>query len=103
MSGVLVVPPIAHGLVGRTDLPIPAWLFGWAAAIVLVVSFVALAVLWPRPRLEGSDGWRPLPLGLGRLFGGRGVEIACGAIVVALLALVLVAGFFGEQDSARNF
>ena len=56
MSGVLVVPPIAHGLVGRTDLPIPAWLFGWAAAVVLVVSFVALAVLWPKPRLEGAPG-----------------------------------------------
>ena len=43
---------IAHGIVGRTDLPIPEWLFGWAAAIVLVVSFVALAVLWPEPRLQ---------------------------------------------------
>jgi hypothetical protein len=25
---------LAHGLVGRTDLPIPKWLFGWAAALV---------------------------------------------------------------------
>ena len=32
---------IAHGLVVRSDLPIPEWLFGWAAAMVLVVSFVA--------------------------------------------------------------
>jgi hypothetical protein len=38
---------IAHGLVLRSDLPIPEWLFAWAAAMVLVVSFVALAVLWP--------------------------------------------------------
>ena len=29
---------------GRQDLPIPRWLFGWGAAVVLVVSFVALAV-----------------------------------------------------------
>ena len=43
---------IAHGLVSRSDLPIPEWLFGWAAAMVLVVSFVALAVLWPEPRLQ---------------------------------------------------
>ena len=27
---------LAHGIVGRTDLPIPEWLFGWAAAMVLV-------------------------------------------------------------------
>ena len=55
----------AHGLVQRTSLPIPEWLFGWAAAIVLVASFAALAVLWPRPRLE-EPRWRPLP-GLGRV------------------------------------
>ncbi|MDQ3997338.1 MAG: hypothetical protein M3303_10010, partial [Gemmatimonadota bacterium] len=45
----LVVPAAAqaHGLVQRANLPIPEWLFGTAAAIVLVVSFAALALLWP--------------------------------------------------------
>ena len=42
----------AGGLIGRSDLPIPEWLFGWAAAMVLVISFVALAILWPQPKLE---------------------------------------------------
>ena len=28
----------AHGIVGKADLPIPVWLFSWAAAIVLVIS-----------------------------------------------------------------
>ena len=42
----------AHGLVGRADLPIPTWMFAWAAAIVLVVSFVALSALWPAPKLQ---------------------------------------------------
>ncbi len=42
----------AHGIVGRADLPIPVWLFSWAAAIVLVVSFVALSTLWTRPQLQ---------------------------------------------------
>ena len=54
---------IAHGIVGRTDLPIPEWLFGWGAAMVLVVSFVALAVLWPEPRLQDGGGFRALPRG----------------------------------------
>ena len=40
---------VAHGLVGTQDLPIPRWLFAWAAAVVLVVSFVALAILWATP------------------------------------------------------
>jgi len=35
----------AHGIVQRSNLPIPEWLFGWAAALVLVVSFAALAAL----------------------------------------------------------
>ncbi|HEV2776771.1 MAG TPA: fenitrothion hydrolase, partial [Solirubrobacteraceae bacterium] len=47
-------PALAHGIVGREDLPIPKWLFGWGAAVVLVASFAALAVLWPKPRLEGA-------------------------------------------------
>ena len=62
----LAVPATAaaHGLVGRADLPIPYWLFGWAAAVVLIVSFAALAMLWQTPKLEPDDGFRPLPEGL---------------------------------------
>ena len=63
----------AGGLLGRADLPIPEWLFGWAAAVVLIVSFVALAVLWPEPRLEG-DRWRPLPGSVGKAIASRPVD-----------------------------
>ncbi|MEA2363505.1 MAG: hypothetical protein QOD71_2650 [Thermoleophilaceae bacterium] len=92
----------AGGLIGRSDLPIPEWLFGWAAAIVLVISFVALAVLWPEPRLERAR-WRPLPGLLGRVPASRPVEILCGAIGVALLGLVIYAGLRGTQSPAANF
>jgi hypothetical protein len=95
-------PASAHGLVQRSNLPIPEWLFGWAAAIVLVLSFVALAALWPRPRLEGEPSWRPLP-GLGRVLGSRPVELVCGAIGIALLAVVLVAGYAGSGTALDNF
>jgi len=91
----------AHGLVQRADLPIPEWLFGWAAAIVLVVSFAALAVLWPRPRLQEPE-WRPLPGGAGRVLGSRAVEISCGAIGVALLGLVMWAGYAGQPGPQDN-
>ena len=47
----MLLLPLAHGLVQRADLPLPEWLFGYAAAAVLIVSFVALAILWPQPRL----------------------------------------------------
>jgi hypothetical protein len=93
---------IAHGLVARSDLPIPEWLFGWAAAMVLVVSFVALAILWPEPKLQ-REGWRPLPAWLGRLLTSRAVEILCGAIGIFLFGLVIYAGLEGVQSSTANF
>ena len=92
----------AHGLVARSDLPIPEWLFGWAAAMVLVVSFVALAVLWPEPKLQ-REHWRPLPDGHGRVLAGRAVGIVCGAIGAALLGVVIYAGLRGTQSSTANF
>jgi hypothetical protein len=95
---------LAHAgdLLGRSDLPIPEWLFGWAAAMVLVISFVALAVLWPDPKLEG-DRWRPLPGWLGRALASRAVEVLCGAIGVALLGVVIYTGLRGTQSPAANF
>ena len=101
MAGALPAAAGAHGLVQRASLPIPEWLFAWAAALVLVISFVALSVLWPRPRLE-QPKWRPLPWGLGRILGGRAVEVAGGVIGVALLLLVLVAGFEGPSAPLDN-
>ena len=67
-------PAFAHGLTGRADLPIPIWLFSWGAAVVMVVSFAALATLWTKPRLE-DDRFRPLPDALGRVLTSRGMEI----------------------------
>jgi hypothetical protein len=97
----LPAPAAAHGLVQRANLPIPEWLFGWAAAVVLVVSFVALATLWPRPRLE-EPRWRPLPGGLGRVLGARGVELAAGLAGVALLVVTLVVALAGSSSSDAN-
>jgi hypothetical protein len=102
-GGLVAFPPVAeaHGLVQRANLPIPEWLFGWAATIVLVASFAALAALWPTPRLERAT-WRPLPGGLGRLLGSRPVDWACRAIGVAVFALVIVAGYAGEETALDN-
>jgi hypothetical protein len=93
---------IAHGFVGRSDLPIPEWLFGWAAAMVLVVSFVALAVLWPEPKLQ-REHWRPLPGPFGKLPASRAVEVVCGAIGVFLLCAVVYTGLRGVQAERANF
>ena len=92
---------IAHGIVGRTDLPIPEWLFGWGAAMVLVVSFVALAVLWPEPRLQ-DGGFRPFPRRVSRVLLSRPVEILCGAIGVFLLGLTIYSGLAGSQTATAQ-
>ena len=91
---------LAHGTVQRVDIPIPEVAFAWAAAAVLVISFVALASLWPAPKLERAT-WRPLPGGA--LLASRPVQVVCGAIGIALLALVVWAGWAGMQSRPVNF
>ena len=102
-ASLLALPATAsaHGLVQRSNLPIPEWLFGWAAAIVLVISFVALAALWPKPRMEAGHSFKPIPGGA--LIGSRAVEIVCGATGVALLIVVLLAGYVGSGVALDNF
>ena len=104
LGGSILVPAVAlaHGLGARADLPLPEWLFAWAAALVLIVSFVALAALWTEPKLERSD-WRPLPGGVGRALASPPVEVVCGAIGVALLLLVVWSGTAGTQLTTENF
>ena len=91
----------AHGVGSRGDLPLPLWMFTWASALALVISFVALGVLWPRPRLANASEGRllsahPLPAAvnvmqwLGRL----------AALVLFLTALW--AGLFGADDTSNN-
>jgi hypothetical protein len=90
----------AHGLVQREQLPIPQWLFAWAAAAVLVISFFALAVLWPQPRLE-RYGWTPLPGG--RVLASAPVQALCGLVGVFLLVVTIVAGYVGAGTALDNW
>jgi hypothetical protein len=88
----------AHGISGRASLPVPAWLFAWAAAIVLVVSFVMLSTLWSSPRLQdGRDRGR-------RLFAVPGLLAPlCGLVGLGLFALVVYAGYEGVSNYTSNF
>lgn len=96
--GLMVALPdaaFAHGFVGREDLPIPKWLFGWGATAVLVASFVGLAVLWPKPRLEDREErhWFSLP---------KILDPICGALGLALFVLLIYAGYEGSPEAATN-
>jgi hypothetical protein len=99
---VSIVLPVAHALVARKDLPVPAWLFAWGASIVLIASFFALSVGWRTPRFEGED-WRPLGAGRSRALLSRATGVICGAIGVFLLGLAIYAGLHGTEAPDRNF
>jgi len=88
-------PALAHGLSGRLDLPVPRWLFVYGAATALLVSFVALAVLWREPRLQEPKPHRPLPWqGLWR---SVVIERGVRAISFALFVLLVAAAFAGPD------
>ncbi len=86
---------LAAGLAQRADLPIPPWLVGFAASLVLVVSFWALAMLWRTPRLEGVRERAPV-----RVPGG--VQAGLGALGAGLFALVAYAGLAGNPTVQGN-
>ena len=96
-GSVLVLPDAAsaHGIGGASDLPIPGWLFAWGATAVLILSFVALGVLWPKPRLESMG--RRLAFTLPRF-----ADPLAAMAGLALTALVVVSALFGTTDTATN-
>ncbi len=76
----------AHGIVGKADLPIPVWLFSWTAAIVLVVSFVALSTMWRSPQLQTEHRKRlfKMPAVAARLASLLGWDCSCSCCTAAL-------------------
>jgi hypothetical protein len=102
VAAVLVgaTPAGAHGVGGRSDLPVPLWQFVYSAASALVISFVLLRLSWHRPQLAsraaGADLKRP-------------VQIANLVIIVVLRLLGLLlfgvtvgAAWFGSTSSREN-
>jgi len=91
---------LAHGVGGRTDLPLSAWQAGWSAAAALVLSFAALGLAWHKPRLRrAADG---LPLGRWPTSSAGVVgSVARWALVVATV-VVVTAGLVGLDDLAVN-
>jgi hypothetical protein len=85
----------AHGISGSADLPIPQWMFAWAAAIVLIASFAALGALWPRPRLQQPRLRRVATI-------PRGLRAFCSLAGVALYGVVVYAALAGTEVPTAN-
>lgn len=81
---------LAHGVGSRADLPVPLALALYGAGLAVVVSFLALVLLWRSPNLRGNDAGRPLP-GVVQAVVDSPVAKAVARAVVLLLTLVVVA------------
>ena len=93
---------LAHGIGGIRDLPVPGWLFFYGAALVLILSFVAFAVLWKEPRLERAQHGRALPPRLQRLLLSPVLHALTKTVSFALLVVVGLAAILGEPSAQQN-
>lgn len=98
MTAIALLP--AHGVGSRQDLPLPFGLLLTGAALALVISFLALGLLWKQPRLRPTDG-RLLPPALALALDSPAVRGAFGALSLALTAWTLLA-LIGGKDDANN-
>jgi hypothetical protein len=93
--------PLAHGLGGRSDLPVPLWIAVYGAVAALLVSFAALSFFWKQPRYVGHGG-RAISSGLARALDLPSLEIFWRIIGMLAFVLVLSAAWFGSNEVSSN-
>ena len=92
------VTAVGHGIGGRLDLPVPISFFLVGAAVVLVVSFIALAVLWPTPRFQDGPSYEQGVFTVPR----RGLLPALGVLALLLVVAQLIPPLLGlDVDPTR--
>ncbi|MFQ5558045.1 MAG: hypothetical protein ACE5GB_11130 [Acidimicrobiales bacterium] len=93
-------PAAAHGVGGRTDLPLPAWQLAWAAGFAVASSFVALGLFWNTPRLRAAAQGTVLPSAVQTV--GRVVLPASRLFGLLAFGLVLYAALYGTVNPSVN-
>ncbi|MFT5203645.1 MAG: hypothetical protein ACI9C1_003045 [Candidatus Aldehydirespiratoraceae bacterium] len=96
----MIASLLAHGIGGRTDLPLPAWQLAWAAGFSVAISFVALGAFWEKPHLAAISRGRSLLT----LAGGPGrlLEFVLKLIGLFLFGVILFAAWRGNTNFAAN-
>lgn len=84
---------LAHGIGGRTDLPVPMSVLLIGATAVLVVTFLTLSFLWTRPRFQ--DG--PRYDGPSRSLPSAGLLASVGVLALLLVVGQLVPDMLGME------
>lgn len=98
----MITSLLAHGIGGIRDLPVPGWLFLYGAAVVLVLSFAGLAVLWQEPLLDRKSVGRRAPAVLERIVLSTVIRVLAGAASVLLLVVVFAAALVGTDRADLN-
>lgn len=98
-DAVLAAAP-THGVGSRADLPLPFGALVASTLAALVISFLAVGLLWRVPRLHRSQGI-VLPGPLAAVLDSRWVRRVAQSVAVALTLWTLVALLAGP-DSGRN-
>jgi hypothetical protein len=96
-------PALAHAFGARYDLPLPLELYLVGAGTAVAFSFVVMVLSYDRPIKGGPPAIELAHVPLLRWLGHPTVTGFFRFLAVGLLALVLAAGFFGNQDPAKNF
>jgi len=92
---------LAHGLGGRTDLPMDGLTAVAGGGAAIAASFLALTVAWRRPRLF-PDGGRPLPVRLARALDARAPTLTGRTVAFAATALVVLIALTGPPTDQDN-
>lgn len=93
---------LAHGLGGRSDLPVPLWLALWGAAAAVLVSFFALGAFWSSPKLRGGEAGRLVPARLASVLGSSITRGVARAVALVMLIATLVIAITGTNSSGTN-
>ena len=94
---------LAHGFGERYELPLPLALFLSASGLVVLVSFVVMALF-----LRQGAGLRSVPrfnllrTSVGRALAARPVILTLRLVALLFYLLVIVAGLAGEQRAFKN-
>jgi hypothetical protein len=91
----------AHGVSSRQDLPLPFSYALTGAVIALVISFLALAILWRTSKFTGSDSGRALPAGLSDFLDSTECRWGLRGVGLLLVGFTTFAALFGP-DLATN-
>ena len=90
---------VAHGVGGRSDLPLPFAAVVVAASVALVLTFAVLSWRWLTPRLDGGRAGRPLPAWLARAADAPVTRWSLRIVGLVGTGYVATAALLGPDDA----